>query len=194
MAEAEIRLLRFWQKARRASCGGVTRTVTDDMRSDNGQSSQWSRVRSRLRAEFGEAAYRSWLKPASFELVDGRTVRILAPTRFMRDWIETQYGERLKRLWLEENPELRNLEIVHIGNEPSVPAEAAAPATGAGVEATERRIREPVTTIVSSVSLACSGVASWASAAGAAAKSVAVTMAVVVYNRVSVCVFILLPL
>ena len=74
-------------------------------------------MRSKLRAEFGEAAYRSWLKPASFEMIDGETVRILAPTRFMRDWIETQYGERLKRLWLEEVPQLRDLEIVHVGTE-----------------------------------------------------------------------------
>jgi chromosomal replication initiator protein len=108
---------------------GVTQTVTEDRRPENGQSSQWSRVRSKLRAEFGEAAYRSWLKPASFELVDGDTVRVVAPTRFMRDWIETQYGERLKRLWREENPKLRDLEIVHVGTEPSVPATAAAPAS-----------------------------------------------------------------
>ena len=99
--------------------------MTEDRRPDNEQSSQWSRLRSKLRAEFGEAAYRSWLKPASFEMVDDRTVRIVAPTRFMRDWIETQYGERLRRLWREENSGLINFEIVHIGTEPPVPAEVA---------------------------------------------------------------------
>ena len=99
--------------------------MTEDRRPDNDHSSQSSRVRSKLRAEFGEAAYRSWLKPASFEIVDDRTVRIVAPTRFMRDWIETQYGERLRRLWREENSGLINFEIVHIGTEPPVPAEVA---------------------------------------------------------------------
>lgn len=97
--------------------------MTNDKGFEAGLALQWNRIRSRLRAEFGEAAYRSWLKPASFEAVDAETVRILAPTRFMRDWIETQYGERLKRLWLDENPEVRQLEIVHIGTEPeTVPA------------------------------------------------------------------------
>ncbi|NKB55359.1 MAG: chromosomal replication initiator protein DnaA [Alphaproteobacteria bacterium] len=105
---------------------GVAVTVTDEKRSETGLASQWSRIRSRLRAEFGEAAYRSWLKPASFEVVDAETVRILAPTRFMRDWIETQYGERLKRLWSEENPEVRQLEIVHVGTE--IEPAAAVPA------------------------------------------------------------------
>jgi len=28
---------------------------------------QWARVRGRLRAEFGEAAYKSWLKPLTFK-------------------------------------------------------------------------------------------------------------------------------
>ncbi len=86
-------------------------------------------MRSKLRAEFGEAAYRSWLKPASFEMIDGETVRILAPTRFMRDWIETQYGERLKRLWLEEVPQLRDLEIVHVGTEQTAPVDVPQPAS-----------------------------------------------------------------
>jgi chromosomal replication initiator protein len=103
--------------------------VTNDKRSETGLSSQWSRVRSKLRAEFGEAAYRSWLKPASFEALDDETVRILAPTRFMRDWIETQYGERLKRLWAEEMPALRHLEIVHLGAEPETVTVPARPAS-----------------------------------------------------------------
>jgi chromosomal replication initiator protein len=93
-------------------------------------SSRWTRIRSQLRAEFGEAAYRSWLKPASFELADAQTVRILAPTRFMRDWIETQYGDRLLKLCAAENPEIQRLDIVHAGAEPeniaSGPRQAAA--------------------------------------------------------------------
>lgn len=73
------------------------------------------KMRSRLQAEFGEAAYRSWLKPASFELVGEDIIRVFAPTRFMRDWIETQYGERLLKIWAEENPKITGLDIVHSG-------------------------------------------------------------------------------
>ena len=86
--------------------------------SANQPSSRWARIRSQLRAEFGEAAYRSWLKPASFEQADAQTVRILAPTRFMRDWIEAQYGERLLKLCAAENSKIQQLEIVHAGAEP----------------------------------------------------------------------------
>lgn len=127
--ECEILFIATRGAGAMGSVRGVTQTVSDDRRSENGQSSQWKRVRSKLRAEFGEAAYRSWLKPASFEQVDDQTVRILAPTPFMRDWIETQYGERLKRLWQAEIPGLRTLDIVHVGNKPAPAIAVSAPAS-----------------------------------------------------------------
>ena len=75
-------------------------------------SGQWKRIQGRLQAEYGEAAYRSWLKP--LELLgysDGR-VRIAAPTRFMRDWVETQYGGRLTQLWQAQNDTISGVDIV----------------------------------------------------------------------------------
>ena len=73
---------------------------------------QWVRIRGRLRAEFGEAAYRSWLKPLTLYGMDGDRVRIGVPTDFMRDWVETQYAERLFDLWSGENTRVRGVEIV----------------------------------------------------------------------------------
>jgi chromosomal replication initiator protein len=73
---------------------------------------QWTRIRGRLRAEYGEAAYRSWLKPLTLRgCVDGR-VKLSAPTRFMRDWVESQYGDRLARLWKTEVEELEGIDII----------------------------------------------------------------------------------
>ena len=55
---------------------------------------RWARIRGRLRAEFGDAAYRNWLRALTLvELRDG-TVRIAAPTRFKRDWIDNQVRPR----------------------------------------------------------------------------------------------------
>lgn len=68
---------------------------------------QWARVRGRLRAEYGEAAYKSWLKPLTFKTLEGGQVRLTAPTRFMRDWVATHYSDRIRSLWLNENPEIR---------------------------------------------------------------------------------------
>ena len=58
---------------------------------------QWERVSNHLRAEIGEAAYQSWLKPMTVrEVLDGR-VRISVPTRFMRDWVAAHYVEAVGR-------------------------------------------------------------------------------------------------
>ncbi|MEL0020383.1 MAG: chromosomal replication initiator protein DnaA, partial [Rickettsiales bacterium] len=75
-------------------------------------SAQWARIRGRLRAEYGESAYRSWLKPMTFVGVEGRRVRISVPTRFMRDWIESQYGERLVSLWALEARGIEGIDVV----------------------------------------------------------------------------------
>jgi len=73
---------------------------------------QWARIRGSLREEFGEAAFRSWLKPLTFEGCDGGEVRISVPTRFMRDWIATHYAERFHILWREENTDISSIEIL----------------------------------------------------------------------------------
>jgi len=73
---------------------------------------QWARVRGRLRAEVGDAAFRSWLKPLTLVVVKNRTVRMAVPTRFMRDWVTSNYAERIRTLWQDENEAIERVEIV----------------------------------------------------------------------------------
>jgi chromosomal replication initiator protein len=79
---------------------------------DGQLNAQWARVRGRLRAEFGEAAFRSWLKPLTLVGHTGSEVRVAVPTRFMRDWILSHYVERLRGLWHSENPQVEGVEII----------------------------------------------------------------------------------
>ncbi len=79
---------------------------------DSQLNAQWARVRGRLRAEFGEAAFRSWLKPLTLVGHNGNEVRVAVPTRFMRDWILSHYAERLRGLWQSENPDVDGVEVV----------------------------------------------------------------------------------
>ena len=72
---------------------------------------QWGRVQSRLKAEFGEAAYNSWLKPLSPIHMDGGRVQMAVPTRFMRDWVQAHYMDRLRDLWSVENPGIEAVEL-----------------------------------------------------------------------------------
>ena len=92
-------------------------------------SAQWARIRARLRAEYGETAYKSWLKPLTFDSLDNGIVRLSVPTRFMRNWIESQYADRLTNLWTSENPDITAIEIDHAGNRPAAPETPAAMST-----------------------------------------------------------------
>ena len=80
-------------------------------------SAQWARIRGALRAALGESAYRAWLKPLTLLAVEGGTVRIATPTRFMRDWVANHYAEQILTLWAEESPAVATLDI-QIQSEP----------------------------------------------------------------------------
>ncbi|MEE8273147.1 MAG: DnaA/Hda family protein, partial [Alphaproteobacteria bacterium] len=72
---------------------------------------QWSRVRGQLRAEFGEAAYNSWLQPLSLDSVSDGRVTMHAPTRFMREWVVSRYADRIRALWRGEDPKISAIDI-----------------------------------------------------------------------------------
>jgi chromosomal replication initiator protein len=97
---------------------------------------QWKRVSGLMRAEIGEAAYRSWLKPMVVRGENGGLVTMAVPTRFMRDWVIAHYADRLRALWGGENPAVQGIDIVvlpnHAASSPNdVPAMACARETAA---------------------------------------------------------------
>ncbi|MBN8531771.1 MAG: chromosomal replication initiator protein DnaA [Alphaproteobacteria bacterium] len=71
----------------------------------------WDRVKAHLRAEFGDAAFRSWLKPLTVSSLRGGQVMITAPTRFMREWVVTHYIDALKRYWNLEEPSVQSVDV-----------------------------------------------------------------------------------
>ena len=73
--------------------------------------SGWAKIRGRLREEVGDSEYKSWLRQMTLHGVDGDEVVILLPTRFMRDWVNSHYGDRLRALWHAECPSVRRVEI-----------------------------------------------------------------------------------
>jgi len=72
---------------------------------------QWTRVRAALRAEFGEATYRSWLKSLTLKDAWDGTVRLTVPSRFIRDWVQNNYAERIRAIWSGLNKQIRAVEI-----------------------------------------------------------------------------------
>jgi chromosomal replication initiator protein len=89
---------------------------------------QWARVRGRLRSEFGEAAFRNWLKKLTLVGRRGHDLHLAVPTRFIRDWIAANYTDRLLALWVSEDPAIRGIELVVEAG--ARPADDPRPATG----------------------------------------------------------------
>nr|WP_040566018.1 chromosomal replication initiator protein DnaA [Magnetospirillum molischianum] len=97
--------------------------------------SEWDRVKTRLRDEVGDSAYRSWLRPITVHGISDGAVRLALPTRFLRDWVSTHYGERIRAVWGAENPAIRNVEIVvETARAAAVPSQPVAPAVEADPE------------------------------------------------------------
>jgi chromosomal replication initiator protein len=85
---------------------------------------QWTRIRGRLQAEVGEVEYRTWLRQMTMVGLEGDEVTVTLPTRFLRDWVSTRYGDRLRAMWQSENPSIRRVEI-RVGSPAVAPAPLA---------------------------------------------------------------------
>ena len=71
----------------------------------------WNRVKARLRAEFGEAVFSSWFARLDFEDSDAAALRLSVPTRFLKQWIHGNYGDRIAELWRVESGSVRRVDI-----------------------------------------------------------------------------------
>ncbi len=74
--------------------------------------STWENVHDALRQEYGEAVFRSWLKPMQLQAFYQGTLEVSVPTRFMRDWIGSHYHDRILQLARESNPDIQRVQIV----------------------------------------------------------------------------------
>lgn len=74
--------------------------------------SAWESVHDALRGEYGEAVFRSWLKPMQLQAFYQGTLEVSVPTRFMRDWIGSHYHDRILVLCREANQDIQRVQIV----------------------------------------------------------------------------------
>ncbi len=92
----------------------------------------WKKVHGDMRSEFGEAIFRSWLKPLTLQAFYHGTMEVSVPTRFMRDWIQNHYADRILAMCSEASEEIKRLQIVVVQNamvddQPAAAADEKAP-------------------------------------------------------------------
>lgn len=74
-------------------------------------SSIWTRILARLKAEVGDAVFSNWLRGLTVIGAEGSEVVIAAPSRVVRDWVRTNYSDRLRALWHAEMPAIKSVEV-----------------------------------------------------------------------------------
>jgi chromosomal replication initiator protein len=89
----------------------------------------WENVSNKLSALYGDAVFRSWLKPLRYVGTENNTLQLSVPTRFMREWISTHYMNDIRKLCQEE-PASQGFSL-EILIQQSMPAEAKDNAYGA---------------------------------------------------------------
>ena len=72
---------------------------------------RWQRVKSRLRTELGDDVFTSWFARIELDAVDSSAVRLSVPTRFLRNWIQSHYSEKVLSNWQAEEPAITRLEL-----------------------------------------------------------------------------------
>jgi chromosomal replication initiator protein len=93
----------------------------------------WERIGQRLRAELGEDLYSSWFARMEAERLEAGRLVASVPTRFLRNWIEAHYADRLHRIC---EVELGPLDAVSIRVRVcGMPARAAEPSRRTALEA-----------------------------------------------------------
>lgn len=105
--------------------------MTEQLSSAGGHE-QWERVCRRLRDELGERAFRSWVSPLTFRGIERGEVRFGVPSRFVRDWVSTHYGDRIRALFAGENATVRSVAIQVVAGADAARQKETAQAGAAG--------------------------------------------------------------
>lgn len=89
----------------------------------------WDALKARLKLELGADVYESWFARMDVEgIVDGG-VHLSVPTRFLKQWIQGHYRDRLLEMWAQAHPDVRRIEVSVRGAASPAPAPASSPRT-----------------------------------------------------------------
>lgn len=90
---------------------------------------EWDRIKVRLRVELGEDVFTSWFARVEFEALAGDTVHLSVPTRFLKNWLQGRYRDRLLALFRESFGQVSQIDFaVRSAMRPAAGAREAAEA------------------------------------------------------------------
>ncbi len=74
--------------------------------------SVWGDIKTRLKAIYGEATFRSWMSGLTLVEQSGSQITLAVPSRFTRDWISNHYLRKIEALWRDEIKSIHRVELI----------------------------------------------------------------------------------
>src|ERR1700704_5262035 len=71
----------------------------------------WLRIKERLRGELGDDIFSSWFARMELDAIQGDTVKLSVPTRFLKSWIQSNYAEKLLACWQADYAAVSRIEL-----------------------------------------------------------------------------------
>ena len=70
----------------------------------------WTHCLERFKKELSPQQYNTWIKPLKFEH-DQHKIKILAPNKFVQQWVKDRFAQKIEVLAKEKLPEVTNIEF-----------------------------------------------------------------------------------
>jgi hypothetical protein len=93
--------------------GGVSDEADDPAAAvGDGVEAQWVRASRQLKAEIGPVPYRTWMSKAAIVGIEDGEATISLPSTFLRDYVRTNFLDRLTAFWRADNPTVLRVQAV----------------------------------------------------------------------------------
>jgi chromosomal replication initiator protein len=98
------------------------------LRNNESANDAWATVQDKLRAEYGEATYKSWLSKLTLYSIGSGQVVLTVPTKFIREWILANYSGKIKAFWMQVDANILALDIL-VRSANAAPLQTPVPST-----------------------------------------------------------------
>jgi chromosomal replication initiator protein len=99
----------------------------------------WSACLGRFQQELSAQQFNTWIKPLQFETHDG-SVRLIAPNRFVQQWVKDRFLQRIEKLAVELLPQPVHIELTLLENDGQVTDKKNVPKNGNAVPLSDQII------------------------------------------------------
>ena len=92
--------------------GGDDESSNDKPASDSrGINGRGQKAKTLLRRQLGDEVYSSWFNTMEFDAFDGEVLRLTFPTKFLRNWVQSHYVDKLLECCASEFAGIKSIDI-----------------------------------------------------------------------------------